>query len=352
MALKPIELRSERPSMTMRSITWLIGKRGSVFPPTAEGMRAHLAERDLPEDAPMPSSFERKFIVERRRIGGHEVVTLHPNSGPAEWHMLYFHGGGFVLPIFKEHWPLAAAMVEKCGVSVSLPLYPVVPESSGKEQEAFADAAYADLAKRHDPERIVLNGDSAGGHMALSLALRIGRNGGPMPGRLALFAPWLDLEVRDPEIAEVEQRDIMLRTATLRVCGEAYAGDRDPGSPECSPLRASTDDLAKLPPTRLWTGRDDLFIVDSRSFVRRLNEAGGNARLYEYEGAPHVFMAIVPSPRGTRYVPAAARVPGVTSDWRGAPVRVSSCRHDYRSLGSARPRTDSARRHPRQRTGH
>ena len=53
--------------------------------------------------------------------------------------------------------------------------------------------------------------------------------------------------------------------------------------------------LAALPPTRIWTGRHDLFIIDSRSFLARLVAAGVDARLYEYEAAPHVFMAILPT---------------------------------------------------------
>ncbi|MGB3711137.1 MAG: alpha/beta hydrolase [Erythrobacter sp.] len=298
MTVGTIEVRSSKPSLLMRGVTWLMSKRTPVFPPDADGYRAQIAARDLPEDAPMPSKFEDKFIVERRTLAGHEVVTLHPKSGqpksgPGQWHMLYFHGGGFVLPMFKEHWPLAAAMVERLGISVSLPMYPVVPEAEAAEQDALADAAYAELAARHDPSRIVLAGDSAGGHMALTLALRLGREGGPKPGRLALFAPWLDLAMRDPAISAVEERDIMLRVDTLRACGAMFAGERDPAGSECSPLRASDDELANLPPTRIWTGRDDLFIVDSRTFAKRLREAGVDAKLYEYEGAPHVFMAIV-----------------------------------------------------------
>jgi epsilon-lactone hydrolase len=55
------------------------------------------------------------------------------------------------------------------------------------------------------------------------------------------------------------------------------------------------EDLAALPPTRIWTGRHDIFIVDSRSFLGKLRAAGVDAKLYEYEAAPHVFMAILPT---------------------------------------------------------
>ncbi len=289
------ELRSARPSIAMRAITWLMSKRRPVFPHDPDGYAHMLSSRKKPRDAPMPPKLAQQFNVEQRVINGRDVVTLHPRSGPAEWHMLYFHGGGFVLPMFKEHWPLAAALVEHAGVSVTLPLYDVVPETSASDQDALADAAYAQLVAIHPSEKIVLCGDSAGGQMALNLAVRLARAGGPQPGRLALFAPWLDLTMADPAIPAVEPRDIMLKIDTLRVCGAMYAGDRDPASPECSPLYLPAEELAMLPPTRIWTGRHDLFIVDSRSFVARLRDAGVDAKLYEYEAAPHVFMAITPT---------------------------------------------------------
>ena len=290
-----IELRSPKASLAMRAITWLMSKRMPIFPSEPESIRQMYYDRATPVDAPMPDKFETKYRVERWEAAGEPVVTLHPKSGPGAWHMLYFHGGGFVLPMFKEHWPLAAAMVDRLGCSISLPLYPVVPENTYSAADAQADAAFAALAARHDPAKIVLNGDSAGGHMALSLALRLTRAGGPQPSKLALFAPWLDQTAANPAIRAVEPDDIMLSVDGLHVCGEIYAGGRDPSSAECSPLFTSKDELALLPPTRIWTGRHDLFIVDSRTFTGKLREAGVDAKLYEYEAAPHVFMAITPT---------------------------------------------------------
>lgn len=289
------ELRSARASLLMRAVVWLMKRRKPVFPHSPEGFREKLAGREPPRDAPMPAKFEKRFTVERRTVEGQEVVTLHPKSGPAAWHMLYFHGGGFILPMFEVHWPLAAKLVETCGLSITLPLYPVVPESTASEQDALADACFAELAMTHAPERIALGGDSAGGHMALTLALRLARAGGAQPGRLALFAPWLDLTMRDEAMRAVEPHDAMLKIGTLRAAGEIYARERDPASPECSPLYTPTEQLAALPPTRIWTGRHDLFIVDSRTFAGKLRDAGVDATLYEYEAAPHVFMAITPT---------------------------------------------------------
>lgn len=290
-----IELRSPAPSLLMRAVKWLVSRQEPVFPLDEAGFHAVMAGRKLPEDAPMPGAFRKRFVVEERELLGHRVVTLHPKAGPGAWHMLYFHGGGFVRPMFKVHWPLVAEMVKLCGISVTVPLYPVVPEASHAQQDALADAAYADLSARHDPARIILNGDSAGGHMALTLALRLVRSGGPLPGKLALFAPWLDLGLADPAIAAVEPHDVMLKIGTLRACGALVAAGRPLDDPAVSPLYTPAEDLAQLPPTRIWTGRHDLFIIDSRSFLGRLRAAGADARLYEYEASPHVFMAILPT---------------------------------------------------------
>lgn len=291
-----IVLRSAAPSLLMRAIKFIVGRSKPVFPHDEEGFHRTMAGRRLPTDAPMPESFRRRFIVEEREVLGSPVVTLHPKEGPGVWHMIYFHGGGFVKPMFKVHWPLVAEMVKQCGISVTVPLYPVVPEASYTDQDDLADAVHFDLVARHDPARIILGGDSAGGHMALALALQRVKEGGiDLPGKLALFAPWLDLGLTDPAIAVIEPHDVMLKIGTLRACGSLIADGRAMDDPEVSPLYAAAEDLAQLPPTRIWTGRHDIFIVDSRSFLGKLSAAGVDAKLYEYEAAPHVFMAILPT---------------------------------------------------------
>lgn len=286
------ELRTQKPSLLMRLLTWLITKQPSAFPTDQEQMRQSLATRDKPEDAPMPSSLEKRFRVERSTVEGHDCVTLHPKSGPGEDHILYFHGGGFVLPMFKEHWPLVAALVDATGASVSIPMYPVVPETEYSAAEAMIDALFAETARKWPPEKIVLAGDSAGGNMAAALAVRLARAGGAQAGKLVLFAPWLDVTLADPGSREVEPLDVMLNVDPLRVMGEAWAGSRDAKDAAVSPLYADAELFAKLPPTAIFQGRHDLFVVDCRNYARKALEAGHPVKLYEYEGAPHVFMAI------------------------------------------------------------
>ena len=101
--------------------------------------------------------------------------------------------------------------------------------------------------------------------------------------------------MKDDAMREVEPHDVMLKVDALRALGAIWAGEANPASPECSPLYAPDSELAQLPPTQIFVGRYDLFVIDSRTFTARLRAAGGRVELFEYAGAPHVFMAILPT---------------------------------------------------------
>ena len=108
-----------------------------------------------------------------------------------------------------------------------------------------------------------------------------------------LFAPWLDLTLADPAAREVEPRDLMLRIDNLRMAGASWANGDDLRTPRLSPLYA---DLQGLPPTHLFQGGDNLFVVDSRTLVGKVEAAGGEICYAEYPCEIHFFMAAVWTP--------------------------------------------------------
>jgi acetyl esterase/lipase len=283
-----IETRFARPSVRMRLGTWLIGKQQSEFK-GADRLRDAVPNRTPPLDAPMPDAFERRFQVERWSAEGQDVVTLHPKAGRGIWHIIYFHGGGYYLPMFKEHWPLVAALVEATGASISVPLYHVVPEHDYRPANAQADAVYEAIKAEWGDDRIALCGDSAGGNMTVSLALQRRDAGKSLPARLIPFAPWLDMAMKDEAARTVEPHDVLLDIDSIRLLGEWWAGDRGVDHPHASPLYA---DLSGLPPMAIFQGMHDVFCIDARTFAAKAAAAGVPTRLYEYEGAPHVYMAL------------------------------------------------------------
>ncbi|MXO91791.1 alpha/beta hydrolase [Pontixanthobacter aquaemixtae] len=282
------ELRFAKPSLRMRLGEWIISKKPSEFG-DAEKVRTEVPNRKLPQDAPMPENFHRKFTVEDWEAEGQKVVTVHPKAGKGEWHIIYFHGGGYFMPMFKEHWPLIEAMVYATGASVSVPLYDVIPEASYHRANAQADAVYEKIAAEWGDDKMALCGDSAGGNMTLALALQRRDAGKSLPARLIPFSPWLDMDMKDPAAKDVQEKDIMLNIEAIRVLGEWWAGDRGVDNPVASPLYC---DPAGLPPIAIFQGRHDVFLPDARSFAAKANAAGVPTKLYEYDGGPHVYMAL------------------------------------------------------------
>ncbi len=283
---------------------------------TPEALRARYGTRRPPRPARTTRAIQRVAHI-HEEIVEHQgrprtVFTLTPRApllsgvgalvgravegGAVEgggWHLLYLHGGGFVNPLHSAHWDIIASLIKSAGASVTLPLYPLCPEHTREEALAFIDAVYARLRAAHPTQRLMVIGDSAGAHHALTLALRLRDAGAPAPERLALLSPWLDLTLSSPDVPRVAPLDAMLRPGELREWGRWWAGGLDPASPAVSPLFA---DLRGLPPTEVFAGTHDVLWPEARALSERAREVGWDLSLYETQGGFHDFMAATFTP--------------------------------------------------------
>lgn len=257
----------------------------------AEKTRQLGAGRPYPVDEPVPGSLLKRCKVERRKVDGHDVITLTPTRRRGTWHLLYLHGGAYVGATLNAHWDIIGSLIDATGARVTLPCYPLAPEHDYRPATAMVDQVYDQMAGKG--ERIAVVGDSAGGNFTMALALRRRDAGLPPPQALILFSPWLDLTLRDPRARAIEKDDPMLSVDAVRICGQWWAGDADPVSPTLSPLYA---DLRNLPPTILFHGDHDILVVDARTFADRASNAGIGFEYREYPGAFHVFMGATFTP--------------------------------------------------------
>jgi epsilon-lactone hydrolase len=185
------------------------------------------------------------------------------------------------------------ALVDATGTTVTVPIYPLAPEHKYHETVSLLDAVYADLCARVSSSRIILCGDSAGGNLALTQALRYRDEGRDAPHRVILFSPWLDLAMSNPDAEALEPRDVMLHCASLQEFGRWWSGEIDPAEPRVSPMFA---DLSRLPPIDIYQGTDDIFLPDARLLKERVLSAKGRVELTETRGGFHVFMAATFTP--------------------------------------------------------
>lgn len=184
-------------------------------------------------------------------------------------------------PLVAEHWWIVERLARATGAAITVVCYPLAPERGADHTLAVIDAQYERLAAR--ASRLWVAGDSAGGALAVGLALRASRR----PDALVLFSPWLDLGLENPAIARRARRDPSLRVPGLRAGAAAWAGERGLDDPAIDPARM---DPTGLPPTLLFQGGRDIFFDDAVAFTRRADAVGAPVRLITAPAGFHVYV--------------------------------------------------------------
>ena len=237
--------------------------------------------------------------VRERSASGAPVPTrwVEGDRSAADRVVLYLHGGAYVAGSPGTHRGLAAAFVQTARARVALPDYRLAPEHRFPAAVDDGLATYRWLLQQGvDPARTAFAGDSAGGGLAVAVALAARDVGLPLPAGLALISPWVDLTGSGDSVVDNDETDIWLDGSLVAPAGRMYAPD-DPAHPLASPLFA---DLHGLPPMLVHVGTHEVLLDDARRLVARARAHGVEASLGEFDGLWHVFQAVPGIPEGTR----------------------------------------------------
>jgi epsilon-lactone hydrolase len=221
------------------------------------------------------------------RVGGVPGCWLRTAAARPGHVLLYLHGGAYVIGGPGSHARLAAQVGHAAGAEVFFPDYRLAPEHPFPAALDDALAAYRGLLQRR-PARLVVAGDSAGGGLALALAMAIRDAGLPAPAALVLISPWADLTLSGESHRTAAARDPLLRGSWLARCAALYAGGRPLDQPGLSPLFG---DFAGLPPLLVQVGSEEILRSDAERVVERAAAAGTTATLSRHEGLWHDFQA-------------------------------------------------------------
>ena len=257
---------------------------------TAEKARAAM-QRPKWNPSP-PQALQERHQVTRQTIGGFDSWSVTPKVASGEA-VLYLHGGAYVATISPQHWDLVSRLAD-AGVRVEVPDYPLAPQHTYRDAYPFLRELWKHLLADADPARVSLAGDSAGAGLALGFAQDLAADNDPMPHRMVLIAPWLDLTLTGDGVAHAARRDPWLTIVGLQEAGLAWAGGDDPSLPKLSPINGP---LTNLPPTDIYIGGRDLFLPDVRRLRTLAADAGWSLDVTECPGAVHVY-PLVPVPEG------------------------------------------------------
>jgi len=253
------------------------------------------ASRVRPTSYAPPRRLDRKasFSVDTRHGWDCYGVVPLDSPKPAQ-QVLYVHGGGFISEISPVHWSFIAKIANGAPAEVTVPIYPLAPQSTAAQTLPIATDITADLIARVGAENVTLMGDSAGGNIALGIAQTLRDRGVPQPRQLVLISPVLDQSKSHPEIASVARYDRMLSIGGSIASGLLYAGELDIKNPLISPLYA---DLKGLAPMVLFTGTHDLHSLDARDFAARASDAEAALDYHELPEGLHGY-PVMPTPEG------------------------------------------------------
>ena len=286
----PTNFDASRASPELSAIADAIAKTPSSgledFASLEEAAKALRAQAESP-DGPWNLGHKPSERAEIREIAGPggmlPLRILRPAQDPAEvlGVMLHLHGGGWFMGSAAMSDGPNEAMADALRVAVVSVEYRLAPEApypaAPDDCEAAALWVLGNAQREFGSTSLLVGGESAGGHLAANLLLRLRDRHGYTEARGAnLVYGVYDLTGSPSQGPASSYMDMFVPDPRLR---------RDP---DVSPLYA---DLRGLPPALFSVGSRDSLLDDSLFMYARYAAAGNACELAVCPGAPHGYDA-------------------------------------------------------------
>ena len=213
--------------------------------------------------------------------------------------ILYMHGGGWVLGNAHTHDRLVRELAVGTGAAVVFVEYDRSPEARYPVaiEQGYAVAEWIGqegAANGLDPERIAVAGDSVGGNMTAALALMAGERGDVRFVQQSMYYPVTDAAMDTESYAQFAE-GYFLAAKGMAWFWDAYLPDVERRSePYASPLRATDEQLAGLPPAFVIVDEADVLRDEGEAYAARLRSCGVEVTTVRYNGITHDFMMLNP----------------------------------------------------------
>lgn len=260
--------------------------------PPAEMRRACESVR-APWAAGGPAMARRIDLNVPTPVGDVRVRVHNPSSQHAKPALIYMHGGGWKLFSIDTHDRLMREYAARADVVVIGVDYALAPEAKfpiAQQQVAHVVRWAREHAGELDiSNRIALGGDSAGGNLAITTALRL-RDEGVVNAVSALVLNYAALDVYcAPEaLRRYGYEGYMLGAdEMLQFWRDYLRSPQDEHDPLACPIHA---DPRGLPPTFMVIPECDILSEQNWRLAKKLQSAGVQVETSFYNGASHSFL--------------------------------------------------------------
>lgn len=260
-------------------------KRSSSLPRSTSVLGARVFARLL--TVPQPP----KTRTLAANIPGVDAVWHVGEAVRDDIRLVYFHGGGYCSGSSRTHRHFTAMLARRTGIPVLSVNYRLAPEHPFPAASDDANVAYT-WAKHNGPSgpsdasTLLIGGDSAGGGLALSLAMQLRDAGTLHNGGLLLVSPWVDVSCSTESYTRIGHLDPMLSGEFARRLGTWYVGNHDVHDARISPLNGQFSDL---PPMFVSIGGREVFLDEGLKLIEKSRRAGGEVTVERNEEMFHVW---------------------------------------------------------------
>ncbi|MDB5296695.1 MAG: alpha/beta hydrolase [Phycisphaerales bacterium] len=290
----------------------VIDELGMMNPKPIESLEpAEARKQPTPADAVMALLKKRGMSTEPEKVGAVKDMQVPGAAGPIAARVytpsgagpfpvvVYIHGGGWVIATIDTYDSSARALCNAARAVVVSIEYRKGPEAKFPAAHADAYAAF-DWATKNaasingNPNHVDVAGESAGGNMAISVAMMARDKNAVQPKHVLAVYPVAQLGEQTPSIQQYASAK-PLNTPMLAWFSKYYTnGPADMQNPTINLLKAN---LQGLPPTTIVGAQIDPLQSEGKMLADKMKAAGVDVRYKLYKGVTHEFFgtgAVVP----------------------------------------------------------
>ncbi|MEU9213755.1 alpha/beta hydrolase [Streptomyces sp. NPDC048415] len=213
--------------------------------------------------------------------------------------ILYIHGAGWVFGSADTHDRLVRELAVVADAAVVFPEYDLSPEVRYPVaiEQNYTVAKWVveqGATKGLDGSRLAVAGDSVGGNMATALALMAKERGDVPLVQQVLFYPVTDANFDTGSYHQFATGYFLRRDGMQWFWDQYTTSETERAEITASPLRASTEQLAGLPPALIITGEADVLRDEGEAYANKLREAGVPVTAVRFQGIIHDFVMLNP----------------------------------------------------------
>lgn len=206
--------------------------------------------------------------------------------------LVYYHGGGWVIPILSFHLDLIREYITRTSCKVVCVDYRIAPEFPFPIpfEDCYSTLQWtADNAEKIgiNPNKIVLGGDSAGGNFTAAVSQKAVFENGPKVAGQMLIYPAVDVRMETESMKKYVDTPVWNGVMT-EVVYQQYLQNGDCGMRQyASPMEAES--FVGLPKAYIEVAEFDCLRDEGLNYAEALKAAGVDVTIRDTKGTVHAF---------------------------------------------------------------